>query len=203
VNIYTIGGVVRYLVDPRKRSTLLPRLFRAAVKLFVKKGIEGASIKEIAREAGVSEGALYRHFKSKEDLAYHLFAVHVNDFTLDLAARVARERRFEDKIKAYVSTCFESFEGERDLFTYLILSEHRELDRFPEDFKHPGHVALDLMAEGKKAGVLADLEDGAGASILVGSVIRMCLSRLRGVLAQDLRVQAGDVARALWRGLKK
>ncbi|MGD9894698.1 MAG: TetR/AcrR family transcriptional regulator, partial [Dehalococcoidia bacterium] len=40
----------------------------AAVRLFVQKGVEGARMEEIAAAAGLSAGAIYRYFPSKEHL---------------------------------------------------------------------------------------------------------------------------------------
>lgn len=40
----------------------------AALSVFSRKGFNGTTTKDIAREAGVSEALLYRHFPSKEDL---------------------------------------------------------------------------------------------------------------------------------------
>jgi AcrR family transcriptional regulator len=40
----------------------------AAFRLFVRKGVEGARMEEIAAEAGLSAGAIYRYFPSKEHL---------------------------------------------------------------------------------------------------------------------------------------
>jgi AcrR family transcriptional regulator len=194
---------VHFIVEKSKAKTILPKIMRAAVRLFVEKGIDGTTTKDIAARSGVSEGALYRHFKSKEDLAYHLFAVHVNDFTLDLASKVAEEKDFKKKLHAYISTCFEAFETERDLFTFLILSEHRELDRFPATFKHPGHVALDLVTAGQKAGVFRIMEPYIGASILVGSIIRLCIARIRKAIDNDLRKNVAIVSESLWGALIK
>lgn len=194
---------MHFIVERAKAKTLLPKIMRAAVRLFVEKGIDGTTTKDIATKSGVSEGALYRHFKSKEELAYHLFAVHVNDFTLDLATRVAAETDFNKKIHTYISTCFEAFETERDLFTYLILSEHRELDRFPETFKHPGHVALDLVTSGQKAKVFREMDPYIGASVLVGSIIRLCIARIRNAIEHDLRQEVNNVSDSLWGALKK
>lgn len=192
---------MHFIVEQSKTKTLLPKIMRAAVRLFVEKGIDGTTTKDIAAKSGVSEGALYRHFKSKEDLAYHLFAVHVNDFTLDLASRVAAENDFHKKVRAYISTCFEAFETERDLFTYLILSEHRELDRYPETFKHPGHVAVDLVTAGQKAGVFRAGDPFIGGSILVGSIIRLCIARIRKAIDHDLRKELEIVTTSLWGAL--
>lgn len=40
----------------------------AAIRLFVAKGVEGARMEDIAAEAGLSAGAIYRYYPSKEHL---------------------------------------------------------------------------------------------------------------------------------------
>ncbi|MFC4409073.1 TetR/AcrR family transcriptional regulator [Chungangia koreensis] len=40
----------------------------AAVEMFAEKGYSGTSTKEIAQKAGVAEGTIFRHYKTKKDL---------------------------------------------------------------------------------------------------------------------------------------
>src|SRR6266851_5589827 len=47
---------------------------KAALELFAANGVDGVSIGEVAARAGVSQGALHRHYRSKEELAWNLFA---------------------------------------------------------------------------------------------------------------------------------
>jgi AcrR family transcriptional regulator len=49
----------------RRREQLLD----AALTVFARKGVEGASVKDITAAAGVTPGLLYHYFDSKEDLA--------------------------------------------------------------------------------------------------------------------------------------
>ena len=49
------------------------RLLNAAEEVFVRDGYEAAQLDEIAARAGRSKGAVYTHFKSKEDLFIVLF----------------------------------------------------------------------------------------------------------------------------------
>ena len=49
------------------------RLLDAAEEIFVRDGFESAQLDEIAATAGRSKGAVYTHFKSKEDLFLALF----------------------------------------------------------------------------------------------------------------------------------
>ena len=44
------------------------RLLKSALSLFSRKGYEGASVREIIEEAGVTRPVLYYYFKNKEDL---------------------------------------------------------------------------------------------------------------------------------------
>ena len=50
-----------------KRSTeTVNRIIQAALELFVRNGYHGTSISDITRKVGVTKGALYAHFNSKE-----------------------------------------------------------------------------------------------------------------------------------------
>lgn len=53
---------------PGKRA-----IVTAALELFVSKGIEGTSIRDISASSGLTNPALFRHFRSKEALGQHLF----------------------------------------------------------------------------------------------------------------------------------
>ena len=49
-------------------TTTRERIVEAARSLFAEKGFDRTTTAEIAREAGISEGTIYRHFKSKKEL---------------------------------------------------------------------------------------------------------------------------------------
>jgi AcrR family transcriptional regulator len=54
------------------REQTLQRLFDAAQRVIAKKGLEGASVEDIAAAAGYSRGAFYSNFASKGDLFIEL-----------------------------------------------------------------------------------------------------------------------------------
>jgi AcrR family transcriptional regulator len=59
--------------NQRRTKETQKRLLEAAEEVFVRDGYDGAQLVAIASAAGRSKGALYGHFKSKEDLFLALF----------------------------------------------------------------------------------------------------------------------------------
>jgi AcrR family transcriptional regulator len=55
-------------IEARRKSIL-----DAAVRVFASRGVAAATMAEIAEEAGLSAGAIYRYFESKQDLASACF----------------------------------------------------------------------------------------------------------------------------------
>jgi AcrR family transcriptional regulator len=58
--------------EERKEETRA-ELIAAAASVFAQRGFHGASVEEIAREAGYSTGAIYWHFSDKDDLFLAVF----------------------------------------------------------------------------------------------------------------------------------
>jgi AcrR family transcriptional regulator len=50
------------------------KIFDAAIELFAERGYDGVSVRDIARAVGLTEGAVYRHYASKEDILNSIFA---------------------------------------------------------------------------------------------------------------------------------
>ena len=58
----------RALTRRQKQAETRSSLLRSAAKLFCRHGLEGASVEDVAQDAGYTKGAFYSNFKSKEEL---------------------------------------------------------------------------------------------------------------------------------------
>jgi AcrR family transcriptional regulator len=58
----------------RVREESRERILRAALLLFARQGYESTSIREIAREAKISQGLMYNYFAGKDDLLRAIFS---------------------------------------------------------------------------------------------------------------------------------
>jgi AcrR family transcriptional regulator len=72
-----------------RRAATTGALLDTARRLFGERGYADVSIEEIAREAGVTRGALYHHFKSKEDLFASLFEAIERELVMTAAGAAA------------------------------------------------------------------------------------------------------------------
>lgn len=72
----------------QSKAATRERLLSAARRVFARRGFHGASVDEVAAEAGFSTGALYSNFGGKEDLFLELMEHEVSSKIADIAAAV-------------------------------------------------------------------------------------------------------------------
>src|SRR6476620_10044118 len=99
------SGLPFYIRDddpPAKRHIL-----RAAMKLFSEHGLAGTSIRDIAKESGYTNPALYKHFASKEALAVHLFATGHERVWTKCDAAIEAGTSFDAKLEGYIGQSLE------------------------------------------------------------------------------------------------
>lgn len=185
------------LSEPRgvtaAEGTAKARIERAALSLFVEKSIEGVSTKSIAARAEVSEGLLYRHFKSKADLALTLMrAIH------DRLTQLVRGN-IEQSLDSAVSDIVQDYTALADedwtLFAYHLLNMHR-FPNLSED--GPLRAAADLVRFNQDAGRLpSGVAPDLLASMALGVVTQAAHGKLLGASIGDLSDYCDEFERAI------
>src|SRR6478735_11318818 len=82
------------------RDDTKEKLFEAAAEVFEQQGIGSASIEAIASAAGMTRGAFYSNFESKDDLIIAMLEDHVERSLKHHRELLARHREPEDFIAA-------------------------------------------------------------------------------------------------------
>jgi TetR/AcrR family transcriptional regulator, transcriptional repressor for nem operon len=92
-------------VSKEKAAQNRVAILDAASHLFRKRGIDGVGVAEIAKEAGLTHGALYAHFPSKDALVADAFSHGFQGNMARVRARAGNERpSFEDHLSGFLST---------------------------------------------------------------------------------------------------
>ena len=108
-------------------------LLQAAEKIFARDGYEGAELGEIAALAGRTKGAIYAHFKSKEDIFLALVEHHTLRYRAQMAELLAKSTSIEGNMAAFRKFTLNLLEDE----AWALLSLEFELFtiRHPESKK--------------------------------------------------------------------
>ncbi len=104
-------------IREEQRALTRTRLLEASRRVFARRGFHGASLAEIAHEAGATTGAIYSNFDGKEDLFLALFEEHVASQNRKYREIFNRGRSVEERSRG----------GADDWMAYL----HDEPDSFP------------------------------------------------------------------------
>jgi len=75
-----------------RRADTRARLLGAAARVYARRGFGGATLDEVAGEAGFTKGAVYGHFGSKENLLMALMEEHLTAQMIEQLALFDRQR---------------------------------------------------------------------------------------------------------------
>lgn len=87
-----------------KEDELTPkqaRILEAAIDIFAEKGYASTSTSEIAKKAGVAEGTIFRHFKTKKELLFSIVNPVITKFAVPFFATHFVNQVFNEKSPDY------------------------------------------------------------------------------------------------------
>ena len=162
-----------------KRSSTREKILEVALKLFSKKGFKETTIKDIAKEVGITEGAIYRHFTSKEEIINNLLKEITQELRQKLFESIEKGERDEDRLNNIIDTLLEYAFTKPESFRFLNL--YHLLKESPQVENLPGEVILKFLNGLYLKGKLSVYPEIALA-VISGTVERVFVFRERGVL---------------------
>lgn len=102
-----------------KQARTRAELLATAAKVFARRGYNGASIEEIAEQAGYSHGAVYSNFDGKADLFLAVFEEYMAERARELAATqvdIGEDDPLELRARALADQWMERFAQDRESF---------------------------------------------------------------------------------------
>jgi AcrR family transcriptional regulator len=164
----------------RRKNETRQNLLEAAYRVFGQRGYAQATVDDVAAAAGVSKGAVYHHFQSKEELFRALLEDHGHE--LDAIAVAARQARsFADLVRGVVRVWIDHYRSD-PLFVPLSLESRLAATREPwaretvaEFWARLRELIVGLLRIGQDSGfVRSDLDVGAAATLLFGMFDGAC-----------------------------
>jgi len=156
---------------PRARNAR-PKIERAALKLFVNKSVEGATTREIADEAGVSEGALYRHYPGKDELALALFMETHNRLGRLMIEGWQAGDSLEDRVRRVVTAYCKLADEDWLLFSFHLLSLNKFLPHDVRREDDPVSITERLIEDLMDAGEIPKGDPAILAAMSLGVMMQ-------------------------------
>lgn len=171
--------------DTEKKTEKQIKILEAATEIFAEKGYAATSTSEIAQKAGVAEGTIFRHYKTKKDLllsiAGPIVIKLVAPFLLrDFAKTIDMPyERAEDFFRALAKDRFKFVREHMRIIKILI----QEVPFQPELLEQVKSLASEIVFERLKRVVLHFQEHGqlidappwrilrTGASVMIGMIL--------------------------------
>jgi AcrR family transcriptional regulator len=103
-----------------RKAETRARLLEAAARVYARRGFNGATLEEVAAEAGFTKGAVYAHFGSKENLLLALVEEHLAQQVIDQIDLFDRERVTWERPLAGSARFMEQLEEDPDPFRLFV-----------------------------------------------------------------------------------
>ncbi|RUL54695.1 TetR/AcrR family transcriptional regulator [Lysinibacillus antri] len=97
-------------------------IMEKSLELFAESGFEATSIQQITERCGISKGAFYLHFKSKDELIYSLIDKFMSEFIADIERSVSEDKPKEELLYNFLYTTFGEFQQQAN-FAKVFLKE--------------------------------------------------------------------------------
>ncbi len=169
--------------DGKKTKELISR---TALALFVEKGITETTIRDIAQAAGVAEGTLYRHYESKDELAWELFSHNFKVFARELERLQEENGTLKEKLAAMIRQFCRFFDEDPVLFSYLLLAQHAQLKKVTPEMPNPVVVVRDVIAQAISRHEIPAGDPEILAGMILGVVLQVATFKIYGRVAQPL-----------------
>jgi AcrR family transcriptional regulator len=155
----------------------------AAMRVVGRKGLEKATVDDIAREAGVAKGTVYLYFKSRDEIIEKTIGAAVDELLARLhrAAEGVGPGPFPDALERVLTAHFAYFDENRAFFRlYFASGEYSEERRLRQSRRYRLHLdqLVALIKLGRRRGELNGLDPERTGVALAGAARDLILRRL-------------------------
>ena len=149
-------------------------IFHKVVNVFLKKGFQETSMREIAEAAGLGKSTLYDYFKTKDEILVYFFEDSFNDLT-EAAQTLAMQNITADKrLRQVTEMYFENMQANKNLFLKLAMESQRLKMESQKQIQANRHAFQDLIRalidEGIREGVFRKVNSLLAARLLLGAI---------------------------------
>jgi AcrR family transcriptional regulator len=174
------------------------RIMREAMRLFIQRGIDSVSVRDIADAVGMSAPNLYAHFKGGRDqLVREMFTQGYSAYGDRLCTIAKEPTSARSRLRNMIQEICLLHAEDEELFTFLLLTQHQQLASIPRDKHNPVEIIYRLITEGVNSGEFTT--DGTTDNIgiitaaIVGIVLQIAIFKIYHRIRHGLLEQSASI----------
>jgi len=166
----------------------------------VEKGYFNTSVKDIAKEAGISPATVYHYFDSKEEIAGEICREVVTAVRGAIERAISGEGSAEEKVKRIMAALVNLAWEDMYALEYAMRAKH-VLNIHPCS-EEPYNLLREFLREEKRRGNIKDLSEDLCAVCLTGAPVGLAQLKRGGAIKGELTRLTEELTECLWRSLK-
>jgi AcrR family transcriptional regulator len=167
-----------------REGTTRARIRAEAMRLFVERGVDAVSVRDIADAVGMNASNLYAHYRAKEALIGELFAEGYAEYGRQLAA--IPPGAFAARLEAMVRLICRLHDEDTTRFRFLLITQHGSLARLPPGADNPIEIVQGAVTAAMEEGAIPPGDPALLTAMIVGAVTQAATFRMYGRLDGDL-----------------
>lgn len=159
------------------------KIMDAFSRLMETRDFQSITISEIAGNAGVTEGLIYKYFSDKKDLLHQVLHQHFAAFQAGVEASIPGKETCVEKLEVIVFASLDNYARNRVLARILLLEVRNSLSYFESGayalVKKYTRTILDIIREGmEKQEIRPDIDPFLLQKVLLGAIEHTCLKQV-------------------------
>ncbi len=156
----------------------------AAIQLISERGIQSLTIKNLASKLNLTEGAIYRHFRSKDEILNGIVKF-LDEIRIQAAERInSVEGGTAEKLRQFFLCCFTRFTQKPELASVVFAEE---IFRFSGDMSKQVYkimqstqqIVRNIIIQGKQNKEVSEKIDDFYGSMLITGAMRLLVTQWR------------------------
>jgi len=157
-----------------KRDNTEEKILVAAQKVFIRKGMDGSRMQEIADEAGINKALLHYYFRTKQKLFEAIFNKVFEKIFPDLNTFIQSERSIEEKIGIFIEKYTDILLKNPFLPSFILKEIHRDPEFLASVIKNTGVKPKEIFAMLEKEMEAGNIKKMNPKEVLI-NLIALCI----------------------------
>lgn len=167
--------------------TKLYEVKEAAIKVIVERGYYGATIAQISKEAGVSDGYLYRHFSGKSELVKELYIERMGYFHTIILEAIRKKNSVKEVLLDAYQFLNETVQEDANTIAFIFILDHDHSFEFPDEvrdgFRKIGQELYEMGIVTKEISESRTIEEIV--ALVFGIPIKLIEMRRKSIIVDD------------------